>query len=405
VSDGCAPGDSSFKRLRRLTEVSRALTYTTSIQEVLRLAVERAAELVDADRALIMLADDDGLLSVRATHGLDPELVQQFREPFNETLIRRLQQLLEYQADESFLGVPLVVQGEVTGLLATVRPGGTPGTDDEWLLSALADQAAVALENARLIDSVRYERDERGRADADRRRIHAMLGHELRGPLTVIQAYSSLLLDGTFDPLTDRQREGIARIRLSGEHLLSVIQNLLAMVRLNSGSMTLPSCAVPIASVLEEALQMLQPLAAAKEQELAALHADDLVVQADPDRVRQALLNLVENAIKYTPNRGTIEVALSSCRRDGARCAAVAIRDSGRGIAAPSLRTIFEAFDRGANADHEAGLGLGLFISRELIRRMGGDIEVQSKPGSGSTFTVFLPLAPEPAEPAGSSPP
>lgn len=381
-------------RLRALTEVSRALTYATSIEEVLDLAVARAASLMDADRALIMLTDDDGLLAVRAAFGIDEERVAELREPLEETLVRRLQGLLGYPSQDCFLSVPLVAQGEVTGLLAVVRTAGEPVTeDDEWLLSALADQTAVALENARLTRELLRGQEERSRADQAQGRAQATLSHELRSPLTAIQAYSSLLLEGVLDPLTDRQREAIARIRLSGDHLLAVIENVLDLGRISAGMLRLEPRDVRVGEVLGEALQMLQPLAVEKEQQLPSTADSDLVVRADPHRLRQALVNLIGNAIKYTPHGGLIRVDVSTRARDGSTCAAIAVVDTGRGIPSSAMATIFEPYDRGADSDPGTGLGLGLFIARELVRQMGGDIEVESQPGVGSTFTTLLPLA------------
>lgn len=383
-----------LERLRMLTEVSRALTYATSIDEVLGLAVKRAAELVGAGKSLVMLTDEDGLLVVRAAHGVEDARVQEFREPLNETLVSRLQGLLDYQSAESFLSVPLVVQGEVTGLLAVVRPGTEPASeDDEWLLSALADQTAVALDNARLTDAVLREQAERGRIAEAQGRVQATLSHELRSPLTAIQAYSSLLLEGVLDPLTDRQREAIARIRMSGEHLLAVIENVLDVARLGAGTILLERKEVPVGEVMVDALRMLQPMAAEKEQELRSSIATDPTVHGDPHRLRQALVNLVSNAIKYTPRHGTIDVRVTTGEWRGAACAAIAVADTGRGIPPEGLATLFKPYDRGATPTLESGLGLGLFISRELVRQMGGDIEVESQLEVGSTFTVFVPLA------------
>jgi phosphoserine phosphatase RsbU/P len=384
-----------FERLRALTEVSRALTYTTSIEQVLRIAVERAAELMRADKAVIMLNDADGLLTVRAAHGIDEQRLRDCREPLDETLVRRLQTLLDYQTEDRFLSVPLVVQGEVTGLLVAVRSSDPPGAndDDEWLLSALGDQAAVALENARLTAAVQAETGERSRFAAAQERVHATLSHELRSPLTTIQSYSSLLLENIFGPLTDRQRESISRIALSGRHLLGVIENVLDVARINAGSLVLASAQTDTADILDEAVQMLQPLATEKQQELRTDVAGSFEVNADTTRLRQALVNLIGNAIKYTPAGGTIAVQVTRSVRDGRPHAAIAITDSGRGIAADLLDAIFEPYERGGMPDHESGIGLGLYISRELIRQMGGAVEVRSEPQHGSTFTVFLPLA------------
>src|SRR5690606_2595580 len=175
-----------------------------------------------------------GRLTVRAAHGVDEEKIRALRAPLSETLLRRLQGLLGYPMDECFVSVPLVAQGEVTGLLATVRRHPSRSNeDDEWLLSALADQAAVALENAQLAEAVRDARDLAVKSAEAEGQIHATLGHELRSPLTAIQAYSGLLLDGLHGPLNERQRESVARIRMSGEHLLSVIENVLDVGRIH----------------------------------------------------------------------------------------------------------------------------------------------------------------------------
>lgn len=385
-----------LERLRGLTAVSRALTYATSIEEVLELAVRRAAELVEADRVVLMLMDDEGLLEVRAAHGIEEARLAEVHESLDEGLVRRLRDLLGFQSDDSFLSVPLVAQGEVTGLLGAVRSGGEPtARDDEWLLSALADQAAVALENARLVQTVVRERDERGRAVEAQGRARATLGHELRSPLNAIQSYSHLLLEGALGPLTERQREGVARIRMGGEHLLAVIDNVLDMARIQAGAVTLRKRAVAVRDVVTEALQLVQHRAAEKDQELNADFGEDIVVRADPQRLRQALVNLVGNAVKYSPRGGDIRVSVSVLHREGRDRAAIAVSDDGRGIPASHLATIFEPYERGGAGDHEGGLGLGLSISRELVRQMDGDIEVESEPGSGSTFTVWLPVADE----------
>lgn len=398
------------ERLRTLTEVSRALTYATSIEEVLGLAVERAAELMGAGKALIMLADEDGLLVVRAAHGLDPDRVRELREPLTETLIQRLQGLLGYPTPECFLSVPLVAHGEVTGLLAVVRADagaagavgaagdgtgsyGPGGEDDEWLLSALADQAAVALENARLTQAVRAQQGEAARVAEAEDRSRATLSHELRSPLMAIQSYSELLLDGHHGPLNDRQRESIARIRTAGDHLLSIIENILDAARLAAGHLPMTPEDLPIDRVLAEALDMVRPRFARKRQELRAGETGGLVVRGDPNHLRQALVNLLANASKYTPDGGVTEVTVERREERGNVVAAIAIADNGRGIPHDALPHLFEPYNRAGAPSNEPGMGLGLYICRQLVRQMEGDIHVATRPGEGSTFTVLLPLA------------
>lgn len=385
-----------FEQIRALTEVGRALTRANSTEQVLRLAVDRAAELLDGDSAVIMLADDDGLLRVRATHGVSDDRVAEFSEPLDETLVRRLRGLFDYPSDHCFLSVPLVVQGRVTGLLAAVRSDEQPCTEaDEWLLSALGDQAAVALENARLADEVRREAEERVRATAvlTEASVRAMstLGHDLRSPLTAIDAYAALMEEGLYGALSDRQLEVLARIRLSGRHLLGVLENVLDMARLNAGVVQMTLQDVHVTDVLEEAVQMAQPWAAQKQQQLLLDAVPELIVRAEPSRFREALLNVLSNAVKYTPAGGTVRVTTSLQDHDGRGWAAVAVIDTGPGIPPEMRDAIFEPYVRAVGAESATGAGLGLSIAREVMRHMGGDIVVESEPGFGATFRLLLP--------------
>ena len=386
------------EQLRRLTEISRALTYATALDQVLRLAVARAAELFRAERALLMLADADGLLQVRATYGVEPGVVEGFRERLDETLYRRLQGLLGVTPDACFLGVPLVARGVVTGLLAVMRPGAGPCTDEEeWLLSAVADQAAVALENSRLEAEVRAAREEREQAvsgaDEAKDRALATLSHDLRSPLNAIDSFAELMEMEILGPVTDRQREALGRVRMSGRHLLAVLENVLEMARLSAGVVRVDVRTVSLAQVVEEAVLMVRHTAAAREQELRVETGTGLAVEADPDRLRQVLINLVGNAIKYTPPGGVIRVGAARREGGGRSWGAVSVTDTGPGIPREKLSAIFQPYYRipGSESDGTEGAGLGLAISRELARQMGGDIEVESEPGRGCTFTVRLP--------------
>jgi signal transduction histidine kinase len=395
-----------FEQLRKLTEISRALTYTTALDEVLRLATARAAELLDAESALLMLTDEEGFLRVRATHGVADDAVERFREPLDETLIRRLQGLLGVFVPQCFLGVPLVAHGAVTGLLAVVRPEGHPCTDeDEWLLSAVADQVAVALENARLEEEMRQEREkhvrateEAGEANGARDRALATLSHDLRSPLNAIDSYAELIEMEILGPVSDRQREALGRIRMSGRHLLAVLENVLEMQRINAGVIGVSTAPIAAAAVIEEAVLMVRPSAAAKGQTLAVEDAPEVELEADPDRLRQVLVNLIGNAVKYTQPGGSIRVAASRQEVDSRAWGVISVSDTGPGIPADKLQTVFRAFYRIRAADNSGpeGTGLGLAISRELVRRMGGEIEVESEVGRGCTFSVRLPIAPGP---------
>lgn len=398
--------DGRYEQLRKLTEISRALTYTLDISDVLRLAADRAAELLGSERALLMLADDDGLLRVRASLGVHDADLERFREPLDETLIRRLQGLLGASLPECFLGVPLVVHGHVTGLLAVVRPDTQPCTEeDEWLLSAVADQVAVALENARLQDEVRREREGRtralmgaGEAEEASERALATLSHDVRSPLNAIDSYAELIEMEIFGEISDRQREALGRIRLSGRHLLAVLENVLEMTRLSAGVIRISTGSMNAASVIGEAVLMVQPSAAARDQKVMVKDVADVTIEADPNRLRQVLVNLLGNAVKYTPRGGAIRLGTAVAESGGRMWGTISVADNGPGIPPEKRHAIFQPYYRlpAAAANAPEGLGLGLAISRELVRQMGGEIELAANAGGGCTFSIRLPLAPVP---------
>jgi phosphoserine phosphatase RsbU/P len=404
--------DRRTEQLRKLTEISRALTYTTEIKDVLRLATERAAEILEADRAILMLGEEDGDLRVRASHGVQEEVLRQFDRPLDGSLTVHIQTLLGAAPPECFLGVPLVAHGRVIGLLAVVRPSGDPcSEEEEWLLSAVADQVAVALENARLYQIALRERDEQAAAgDADSveneasGRALATLSHDLRSPLNAIDSYAELMEMEILGSITDRQREALGRIRLSGRHLLAVLENVLEMTRLSAGVVRVHADSVVLGTVVEEAAMMVRPSATAKGQSMSVTVDGPIVVTADPDRLRQILVTLVGNAVKYTGEGGSIHLSVSKREKKGRKCGAVAVEDTGSGISAEEINSIFRPYYRVPGAETEApeGAGLGLAISRELIRQMDGEIEVESEPGRGSTFTIYLPI-PD-SEPGSTAP-
>jgi phosphoserine phosphatase RsbU/P len=386
-----------FEQIRRLTEVSRALTYATSLADVLQLAVDRAAELLEAEQSVVMLTDEEGLLHVRAAHGVDGERVREFCAPLNETLISRLQGLFSSTREECFLGVPLVSHGDVTGMLAVFRSGGEASTEaDEWLLSALADQTAVALENARLQEEVGQQRQEhlrevRGMTKANQRAL-STLAHDLRSPLNAIEAYSELLEMGLLGPVIDRQREALGRIRMSGRHLLAVLENVMELAHLTAATVRLQTRSIPVRTVIEEAVQLVLHNAKTKNQSLEVESGADPVVRADPDRLRQVLVNLLGNAIKYTPPEGSIRVRASVTEYEGVPWGTLSVSDTGPGIPPDQREAIFEPYTRLSITDAEPGSGLGLAICREVVRHLGGSIDLESEAERGSTFTVRLQL-------------
>ena len=214
--------DLRSRQLRGLTEVSRALTYAVSFDEVLELTVERAAQLLDAHATVLMLSDADGLLTIRASVGV-LAADRDRSHPMDDALMDQLQRVLGVPA-ERFLGVPLVVSGAVTGILAVALPTDVKSQVDEqeWLLSALADQAAVALEKTRL--------DERGRF---RDRLIGIVSHDLRSPINTILLGTSLLLER--DDLAAPASKTLTRILRAGERAERMIRDLLDYTQAHLG--------------------------------------------------------------------------------------------------------------------------------------------------------------------------
>jgi signal transduction histidine kinase len=417
-------------RAHQLTRLSRAFTNARSLDEILRLAVEQAAELLDTDKAVLMLTDEAGLLRVRAAHGVEPVIMERFENPVSESLVARLLGLLGSHLADGFVGVPLVSRGNVVGLLAAVRrDGASPTEEDEWLLSALADQVAAPLENARLAkqlerstllaDNVRlYEaerdarivaeaalqaaeiaRDAAVQADTTKTLFLAAMSHELRTPLNAIGGYTELLEMGLRGPVTPEQANDLQRIKASQNHLLQLIDDVLEYARLGTGHTRLDIEDVDLNAVLREAEVMIGPQVRAKDLNYSYTpFPGPLIVRADANRLRQIVLNLLINAVKFTQPGGTVrmmcdvEIGTSGER---ARAARVHVEDTGRGIAPDQIDAIWQPFVQlGRTLSRPAeGVGLGLAISRDLARRIGGELSVASEVGKGSTFVLSIPLA------------
>ena len=403
----------SDPRLPQLTQLSRAFTNATSLAGILNLAVEQAAVLLSATKAVLMLSDADGMLRVRAAVGVEDDIVIRFRQSFDESLVTRLQGLFGSGATDGFIGVPLVVQGRVTGLLAVMRPrGSTVAPEDEALLSALADQTAAPLEHALLVermeratlvaDNVRlYEAERAARIAADKARAEAEaanrakseflanMSHELRTPLNAIGGYVELIEMGIRGPVTEEQREDLRRIRASQHVLLGLVEDVLDVAKLETGRVHLELSNVRVHEVLASAEALVFPQLFAKSLRYQYQPCDpQLAVGADRERLQQVILNLLTNAIKFTPNGGAITLSVDATPDH----VLIRVADSGRGIPAEKLNDIFEPFVRvdSGFARPTEGAGLGLAISRSLSRAMGGDITVESALGEGSVFTLRL---------------
>jgi PAS domain S-box-containing protein len=273
------------------------------------------------------------------------------------------------------------------------------------VLTAMRDPGGALLGFAKITRDLTERRRAEEQRLEDARRIAAAeatsraksefltaMSHELRTPLNAIGGYADLMGEGLYGPLTPGQRDALDRLRRSQRHLLAIIEDLLSYGQIEAGAARFDIAAVPVMELLNDVQAMMEPAALRRQIRLDCVACPETVMaHADRARTRQVLVNLMANAVKFTPIGGTVTV---SCAHDGDRVR-VSVVDTGPGIPENHHEAIFEPFvqvGRSLNRPKE-GTGLGLAISREIARGMGGTITVESQPDRGATFTLELPAA------------
>jgi len=293
--------------------------------------------------------------------------------------------LLRAMRMTSYISVPLVTRGRTIGALtvAVANSGRRYAKPDVPLVEELARRAALAVDNARLYREAQA-------ANHAKSQFLATMSHELRTPLNAIGGYTELLQMELRGPLTAGQREDLTRIQRSQRHLLGLINDLLSFARIETGHLELNVEPVILEDILVGVEALLEPQIDSK----ALVYSRDrggatVSCLADPDRIQQVLANLLSNAVKFTHAGGEVSVDWDATPEQ----VRIHIRDNGPGIPSDKLEAIFEPFVQlgGSLTRVAEGAGLGLAISRELSRAMGGDVTVQTELGNGSTFTVTLP--------------
>jgi signal transduction histidine kinase len=292
----------------------------------------------------------------------------------------------------SLLTVPILREQEIMGgLTVWRRQVGEFDPDVVKLLQTFATQSALAIHNARLFREIQAKGREIEAANRHKSEFLANVSHELRTPLNAIIGFSEVLLEKLFGELNDKQNEYVDDILSSGRHLLSLINDILDLSKIEAGRMELEVTTFHLPDAIENAILLVRERATRHAIKLERLVDDRLgEFTGDERKVKQILLNLLSNAVKFTPEGGRIKVE----GRLGNQNAIISVADTGIGIAPEDQDAIFEEFRQaGGNYAHKReGTGLGLTLTRRFVEMHGGKIWVESELGKGSTFTFTLPI-------------
>ena len=307
--------------------------------------------------------------------------------------------LIDQIGPASYMCVPLVARGRAFGAISfMMTDSGRHFTSvDLSVASELARRTAVAIDNAMIYRRSLALRLEAEAASAAKSDFLAKMSHEIRTPINAMMGYAELLEMGLSGPVSEAQRSQLGRIRSSGEHLTSLVGEILDLAKIEAGRMDVDPVNALACDSADVALSLIRPQAVSKGVNLALCADGDPTAEyvGDPQRVQQIVTNLLSNAVKFTPPGGSIRVLCGCGRRPGVdgEWAFINVQDSGVGIAPADQDRIFQPFvqvDGGYTRAH-GGTGLGLTISRSLAQMMGGDLTVTSTPGSGACFTLWLP--------------
>jgi len=419
-----------IQELAALNRIGDALSKSLDLKALTRLVGDQLLELFNADSAMIMLLDDETQL-VHVYYEYDNQSggYSEYVEPFplgiglSSKVIQsrqplRLDTLEEEQANgayfppeiiesgyaqagQSWLGVPLTQGDKALGAVALASYSAHAFTGNNLeLLQTLAAAMNISIANARLYEAAKEARLEADSASQAKSAFLAMMSHEIRTPMNAIIGMSDLLMD---TPLDAEQRDFAETIRVSGDTLLAIINDILDFSKIEAGRMDLEEQPFDLRECVESALDLLRLKAAEKNLDLAYEMDPSLpsAVTGDVTRLRQVLVNLLTNAVKFT-DAGEIELIVQPGdpiqAPGGRQNLTFLIRDTGIGIPPEQLPSLFQAFSQADSSitRRYGGTGLGLAISQRLVEMMGGNISVQSQVGLGSTFQFTIPLASAP---------
>jgi signal transduction histidine kinase len=403
----------ALQRQTSIAEILRVISSTpTDVKPVLEAVTHRAAQLCDAPDARLFLVDGDTLRYVTGfgelkgvvqtlplTRGtvVGRAIIDQSVMHIEDlaAALDEFPQAREPQqqfGNRTTLAVPLVRENKAFGAILLRRREVRPFSEKQIeLVKTFADQATIAIENVRLFNEIQDKSGQLEVANKHKSEFLANMSHELRTPLNAIIGFSEALLEKMFGEMNAKQEDYLKDIHSSGRHLLSLINDILDLSKIEAGRMELELSEFSLPAALQNAMTLVRERAHTHGITLKARVDPKLgEIRADERKFKQILLNLLSNAVKFTPDGGRVEV---DARRNG-NSIEVSVKDSGVGIAKEDQEAVFEEF-RQVGRDYtnkQEGTGLGLTLTRRFVELHGGKIWLKSTPGKGSTFTFTLPL-------------
>jgi GAF domain-containing protein len=406
----------SLRQQTATAEVLKTISRTAfDLQRVFDTLVENAVRLCEAQRAFLFRFDGEFLRSV-ASYNVSPEL-RDFvdRNPIapgrhsisaRAALERRTVHVSDVQADPEYayavrderpirttLAVPMLKGHDLIGTITIYRLELKPFTDKQIaLVETFADQAVIAIENVRLFDEIQDKSRQLAEASERKSQFLASMSHELRTPLNAIIGLTEMMVTNAVRFGTEKALEPLRRVNAAGTHLLSLINEVLDLSKIEAGKLELNPEPVNLARLIDEVIGTAGQLAEKNQNRLVVEAQENLgALNADSLRLKQILLNLLSNACKFT-KEGKVALRVRKVA-DGRDWVELAVADTGIGLTAEQQAKLFQEFTQADSltARRYGGTGLGLALSRKLARMMGGDVTVASEPGKGSVFTVRLP--------------